>query len=61
MRWVLVVVALFSGDRGGAYDIHTEAFRTQQACEQAAREVKNIPPEWNSNPKIKTFCIKDGQ
>jgi hypothetical protein len=60
MRFVLVVLALYAGDEGGAYEVHTEAFRTQAACEQAAQELIAIPPSWNSSPKIKAVCIKDG-
>ncbi|NCC22821.1 MAG: hypothetical protein EOM26_10235 [Alphaproteobacteria bacterium] len=59
MTWVLVVLALFAGDRGGAYEIHTERFKSEAACKEAARELTTVPAEWNSNPKIKAVCIKD--
>lgn len=61
MRWVLVVMALYAGDQGGGYEIHTHDFRTQEACQQAASQLLDIPSNWNSRPKIKAFCVKDGK
>lgn len=59
MRWVLVVLALYAGDRGGSYEVHTEEFRSEQACQKAADGLLDIPADWNSRPKIKAFCVKD--
>ena len=61
MRWILVVLALYAGDNGGAYDVHTQEFRTREACQEAATGLLAIPPDWNAHPKIKAFCVQDGK
>ncbi len=59
MTWVLVVIALYSSD-GGAYHIHTEKFRTQTGCEQAAQGLMNGSRSWTDVHKVHAFCVKDG-
>ncbi len=61
MRWVLVVLALYAASNGGSYTVHTEEFRTEEACQQAVAGLLAIPPDWNSRPKIKAFCVPDNK
>jgi hypothetical protein len=61
MKWVLVVLALYAGDHGGSYEVHTQEFRSERACKEAANGLLAIPRDWNSRPKIKAFCVQDGK
>lgn len=58
MVWVLVVIALYSSE-GGAYHIHTEKFRTQGACEQAAQGLISGTKTWTDVQKVHAFCVQD--
>lgn len=58
MMWVLIVIALYSSE-GGAYDIHTEKFRTAEACQQAARGLVEATKTWTDVQKVHAFCVQD--